>query len=178
MDAMGKATTTTTRRGVMKYEARKFSQRSYNENDEFAKNIVKKLLRTMDWVNEIDDKEDYGVDLTVIDNNGYHFFFEAEVKTGYAFTGVQDFPFDTVSFLGRKKKWEDIGFYYCIVCKETEAVCIAHSKDIYKEEYRELRNINKRDRQGLDAFYRVPKENCKWYKKEDYANPNTETNRR
>ena len=141
----------------MKFNARKFSQRSYNENDRFAKEVVKDFLGSLDWVNEIVDVEDYFVDLEVVDQDGRSHFFEAEVKSGYPFTGAHDFKFDSVSFLGRKKKWEKHGFYYCIVCRETESICLAHSKDIFKQEYKEIRSINKRDRSGLDAFYRVPK---------------------
>jgi hypothetical protein len=151
----------------MKFNARKFSQRSYNENDRFAKEVVKDFLGSLDWVNEIVDVEDYFVDLEVVDQDGRSHFFEAEVKSGYPFTGAHDFKFDSVSFLGRKKKWEKHGFYYCIVCRETESICLAHSKDIFKQEYKEIRSINKRDRSGLDAFYRVPKEHCSWYSKVD-----------
>jgi hypothetical protein len=67
-----------------------------------------------------------------------------------------------VSFLGRKKKYGD--FWYVIVCGETEAILLAHSFEIYKEEYRELQTINTNERNGLDEFYRVPKDKCLFYK--------------
>jgi hypothetical protein len=90
--------------------------------------------------------------------------FEAEVKTGRSFTTMDTFPFPTVSFLARKKKWKDIGFWYIIVCKETNYALVANSNDIFKDEYLETLNINTEERQGKDYFYRVPKNKCKFFK--------------
>jgi hypothetical protein len=46
-----------------------------------------------------------------------------EVKHKYPFTdATESFKFDTVSFLGRKKKYGD--FWYVIVCGETEALLL------------------------------------------------------
>jgi hypothetical protein len=51
------------------------------------------------------------------------------------------------------------------VCAETEAILIAHSFEIYKEEYREIKTIATNERNGLDEFYRVPKDKCLFYSK-------------
>jgi hypothetical protein len=77
---------------------------------------------------------------------------------------MDTFPFPTVSFLARKKKWKDIGFWYIIVCKETNYALVANSNDIFKDEYLETLNINTEERQGKDYFYRVPKNKCKFFK--------------
>lgn len=147
---------------MSKFAARKFVQESYDTNDAYGKAVVTAWLKTQDWVDHIIDEEDYGIDLEVIDHNGRSQFFEAEVKGNYPWTDKDSFKFDTVSFLGRKKKWEGKGFYYVLVCAETQALCIAHSSEIFKEEYREVRRIKTGHRNGLDAFYRVPKDICRW----------------
>ena len=147
---------------MSKYKARIFNQESYDTNDAYGKAIVTAWLKTQEWVEYIVDEEDYGIDLEVIDQKGKSQFFEAEVKGNYPWKDKESFPFDTVSFSGRKKKWEGKGFYYVLVCAETQALCMAHSSEIFKEEYREVRRINTSHRQGLDAFYRVPKDICRW----------------
>jgi len=147
---------------MSKFAARKFNQDSYNTNDAYGKQVVKDWLNTQEWVSEIIDEEDFGVDLEAVDHNGKSQFFEAEVKGNYPWTDQESFPFNTVSFLGRKEKWKEKGFYYVLVCAETKALCIAHSSEIFKEEFREVRRINTGHRKGLDAFYRVPKELCRW----------------
>ena len=147
---------------MSKYAARKFVQESYDTNDAYGKAIVIAWLKTQDWVADIIEEEDFGVDIEVVDHQGRSTFIEAEVKGNYPWTNKESFPFDTVSFLGRKKKWEGKGFYYALVCAETQAMCIAHSSQIFKEEFREVRRINTGHRQGLDAFYRVPKDLCRW----------------
>jgi len=147
---------------MSKFEARKFNQESYDTNDAYGKAIVTAWLKDQDWVSKIIDEEDYGIDLEALDHEGKSHFFEAEVKGNYPWTDKESFPFDTVSFLGRKKKWEGKGFYYVLVCAETQALCIAHSSDIFKEDFREVRRIRTSHRNGLDAFYRVPKDLCRW----------------
>ena len=147
---------------MSKFGARKFNQDSYDTNDAYGKAIVTDWLKGQEWVKEIIDEEDFGIDLEVVDHKGRSHFFEAEVKGNYPWSSRESFPFKTVSFLGRKKKWEGRGFYYVLVCAETQALCIAHSSEIFKEDFREVRRINSGHRNGLDAFYRVPKDLCRW----------------
>ena len=142
--------------------AGKFVMSSYQENDAFGREVLVNWLNDQEWVKEVHSKEDYGVDITIKDHNGDEHSFEAEVKTNYPWTDMNSFKFNTVSFLGRKKKWEEKGFYYALICKETKAICIAHSSTIYKKEHREELIIDTSDRSGADAFYRVPKEECNW----------------
>jgi hypothetical protein len=144
------------------YKARKFVQESYDRNDEWGKNIVIRWLETYKDRFKVlhKDREDYGVDIQVTD--GKHIIsFEVEVKHGYPFTSAETFPFGSVSFLGRKRKFGK--FWYVVVCGETEAICICHSDEIYQEKYREIKTIATSERQGLDEFYRVPKEKCSFY---------------
>ena len=147
-----------------KYGARAFSEESYKNNDEWGISRIKRHLIESGFEVVDKDEEDYDVDI-IATKDGNEFKYEAEVKSGYPFTGLSDFRFDTVSFLGRKKKFHlrsENGFYYAIVCRETEAIVYAHSSDIYKEEYRQLKTINAKHRKGLDEFYLVPKEKCQW----------------
>jgi hypothetical protein len=150
----------------MKYNARKFVQASYDRNDDWGKEVLLRWLKSYGSRFTILDKEkeDYKVDIVVLDNKADKLMsFEVEVKHGYPFTDEESFKFDSVSFLGRKKKYGD--FWYAIVCAETEAILIAHSYEIYKEEYREIKTIATTERNGLDEFYRVPKDKCIFYPK-------------
>jgi len=150
----------------MKYNARKFVQASYDRNDDWGKEILVRWLKSYGSRFTILDKEkeDYKVDIVVLDTKADKLMsFEVEVKHGYPFTDEESFKFDSVSFLGRKKKYGD--FWYAIVCAETEAILIAHSFEIYKEEYREIKTIATTERNGLDEFYRVPKDKCIFYPK-------------
>ena len=142
------------------YNARKFVKESYDENDSFGKEIMIEVLKARGY-NVLEKPEDFGIDL-VAERSGVVEFFEVEVKHNYPWTSREDFPFDTVSFLGRKKKWEEDNFWYCIICAETKAIIIANSKGIYKDEYAEIRNISTSQRNGKDKFYRVPKDKC-WF---------------
>ena len=150
----------------MKYNARKFVQASYDRNDDWGKEILVRWLKSYGSRFTILDKEkeDYKVDIVVLDTKADKLMsFEVEVKHGYPFTDEESFKFDSVSFLGRKKKYGD--FWYAIVCAETEAILIGHSFEIYKEEYREIKTIATTERNGLDEFYRVPKDKCIFYPK-------------
>jgi hypothetical protein len=69
-----------------------------------------------------------------------------------------------VSFLARKKKWAEIGFWYIIVCRETLAYVKCHSQTIYQDKFQEKLKIDSKERQGMDTFYRVPKDLCEWSK--------------
>jgi len=150
----------------MKYNARKFVQASYDRNDDWGKEVLLRWLKSYGSRFTILDKEkeDYKVDIVVLDTKADKLMsFEVEVKHGYPFTDEESFKFDSVSFLGRKKKYGD--FWYAIVCAETESILIAHSYEIYKEEYREIKTIATTERNGLDEFYRVPKDKCIFYRK-------------
>lgn len=146
----------------MKYGARKFSQGSYNRNDQHAKDLFLGFITSQGHTVERDE-ENYNHDLTTIKDNK-RFYWELEIKSGYRFIDEQSFPFDSVSFLGRKERLHSIKpFFYVIICRETEVAVMCHSDDIYKEEYKENLDINTKYRQGRDQMYRVPKGLCTFF---------------
>jgi hypothetical protein len=148
----------------MRFEARRFVPASYERNDEWGKSVLYEWLDSFGSRFIIVDKqeEDYQVDVLVIDTEtNLTISFEVEVKHGYPFTDASSFKFDSVSFLGRKKKYDN--FWYAIICGETKAILMAHSREIYKEEYRQVKEIATSERNGMDEFYRVPKSKCFFY---------------
>ena len=113
----------------MEYKARKFNKNTYNEYDNFAKEKIIVFL-TKKGHKIINKKEDYNHDLVTC-KNSVNYYFELEVKIGYPFTSKKDYKFNTVSFLGRKKRLHDLNpFYYLIICKETNCVLFCDSNDI------------------------------------------------
>lgn len=147
----------------MAYEARKFVQESYDTNDAWGRQVVIDFLRSRGLEVEEKTEEDYGIDIVAISKSGKRTFFEAEVKRKRPWTGRDDFPFDSVSFLGRKRKWSgDGGFWYVVVCAETKALIICHSDVIYQDAHKEFAYINTQHRKGNDELYRVPNDLCYW----------------
>ena len=143
------------------YQARKFSKESYDQYDSMIKNIVVDYIECKGGV--IDKiEEDYSFDIEAYYNNK-KYYFEVEAKSKYRFTDADSFPFNTVSFTGRKLRLHKIRpFWYLIVNHLDLVAIVCYSSEIYKDEYRESLNISSAHRNGLDEFYRVPKENCKF----------------
>lgn len=138
----------------------KFNKESYEENDLIGKQLLLAYLYHKGHIILPETfQEDYGVDIHT-ELEGEEYWFEVEMKDGYNFTDGDSFPFDTVSFLGRKSKWKDKNFYYCIISKSTRAAIFSHSSLIYEEKYRTKLNINTNRRKGPDVFYRIPKDLC------------------
>jgi len=141
---------------------RTFSQESYDVNDTLAKALFVPFLQKRGH-QIAKTSEDYYHD--VISKYGLKtFYFELEVKTGYPFEDATTYPFDTVSFLGRKQRLcERHSFYYVIICKETHTAVCCHSDDIYQDKYLEVKYIDKENTKGYDNLYRVPKELCDFF---------------
>ena len=154
---------------TVSYQARKFVKSDYDKNDDWGKKLVRQILIHRGYTIVDKPEEDYDIDF-VAERNGELEFFEVEVKHRYSWTSREDYRFDTVSFLGRKKKWEHKAFWYLIICAETEAVVIANSNRIYKEEYRQVKHVNSQSRKGLDEFYMVPKERCHFVSIKQFLN--------
>jgi len=147
----------------MLYTARSFNKDTYNQYDNYAKEKIINFL-VMRGHLIINDKEDYNHDL-VTKKNGILYYFELEVKIGYPFTSKNDYRFDTVSFLGRKKRLHDINpFYYLIICKETSCVLFCSSDNIFKDKYLQKLTVNTNNRKGDDQMYRVPISICNFFK--------------
>lgn len=146
----------------MKFSARKFNKDSYDKNDTYAKKLFSRfLIRKGHSIYRVE--ENFQHDL-ITNKDNYIYFFELEVKTNYPFTTSETFKFDTVSFLGRKKRLHDIKpYYYVIICRETEHALMCYSTDIFKDEYIESINIHTNHRSGADQMYRVPKAMCRFF---------------
>lgn len=145
-----------------KYGARTFSQSSYNENDKLAKDLFSKFLINRGHVIMM-DAENYKHDLITVQNSKIH-YFELEMSSK-VFTSANTFPFQSVSFLGRKKRLHDIKpFHYVIISKTTGWALSAHSSTIYQDQYKKELEINKNGRVGKDLCYWLPKKMCKFFK--------------
>lgn len=107
-------------------------------------------------------KEDYTIDIHAWKNNKLY-RIEAEVRSDLNFTTRETFPFNTVSFLARKKKYNLVSsFWYFLVCKQTEYCVFCNSDTIFKEQYKQVLNVNNIKRFGRDEFYRVPRGLCQF----------------
>jgi len=139
--------------------AGKFSRASYNEDNDWGIQQVSSFVVSRGYEVIPKREEDYGIDIAAI-KKGELVFLEAEVKVNYPWTCRDDFPFPTVSFLARKKKWDHVDFWYVVVCRETGAFVMCKSSEIFKEEYRTIKHINSKHRKGIDVTYNVPKDKC------------------
>ena len=147
----------------MKYKARKFIQSSYDHNDKYAKDLFINYI-TKKGHTIINDEENYEHDIITKKEN-IKYYFELETKSKYPFTTRESFKFNSVSFLGRKKRLHlKNKFYYIIICRETKFALSCNSEDIFKEEYIQNLYINTSDRKGQDQMYRVQKDKCIFFK--------------
>jgi hypothetical protein len=144
------------------FKARGFNKQSYKSNDEPAKKLLIEFLKRNN--HEIKRaNENFEHDLITAKDNNF-FIWEVEMKIGYKFTTKDTYQFNTVSFLGRKLRLHKIKpFFYVIICKETKWALMAHSNDIFINEYRELISVHVKDRTGNDEVYHVPKTKCKFF---------------
>lgn len=136
----------------------KFVQTLFDKSDNQGKELLKAFLRKKDHhIQENEDK--YGIDL-FSEKDGKVYRWEVEMKSLRPWTNMEDFNFDTVSFLQRKEKWKDEQFWYVIICTETKAILMCDSNIIFQEKYKQILRINTQYRKRTDVFYRVPKELC------------------
>ena len=139
----------------------KFVPQSYERNNQKGIDKFTEYLRKRGHSVQDKEEEDYDVDIISYDIHQAPHKFEIEMKHGYPFTTRQSFRFPTVSFLARKKKWNiQEGFWYVIICGETDYFISCHSSVIYKPEYLVEKNIRTRERHGFDKMYHVPKDLC------------------
>ena len=87
---------------MIRTKAGVFRKDSYDENDKFAINRIQKYLSKKNFIIEEKKQENFDIDIVAY-RNGLKYRIEAEVKNTF-FTDLDSFPFNTVSFLGRKKK--------------------------------------------------------------------------
>jgi len=137
-----------------------FNEDDYSKYDEAAKERLCSFLQAKGY-KIIDKEENYGIDITC-ELNGKTHYFEVECKVKYPFTCQNDFKFESVSFLGRKSKYP-VSFWYVILCYETSGAVYCESEHIFKDEYCEKKEVNRNGTKGIDIFYHVPKEKCKFF---------------
>lgn len=134
----------------------KFNQELFDTSDEEGKQLLIAFLEKKG--HEISQNCDkYGIDL-FSEKDGKTYNWEVEMKSRRPWVSEETFPFDSVSFLNRKKKWDN--FWYVIICRETRAAIFCHSSVIFHEIYKEKIYIKTSYRNGSDNFFRVPKEKC------------------
>jgi hypothetical protein len=148
--------------------AGKFVRESYERNDLLGRQLLIAFLHKQGHeILPISFEETKGIDIyTRIDGREYH--YEAEMKHNYAWTDMNSFRFDTVSFLERKMKWASKNFWYVIICGETKAAIFAQSNKIYQPQYKQSIYVNTSERQGRDGTYRPPKEICKFLTPQEF----------
>lgn len=144
------------------FKARKFNKESYDKSDVFAKRkFIEFLVKKGHKI--VESKEDYSHDI-ITKKDGVIFYFEVETKRHRPFTNRETYPFQTVSFLGRKRKIHNKHpFYYIIICKETNWAICCDSNKIFIDIYNKKVNINTIHTKGKDQFFRVPKEECLFF---------------
>ena len=145
----------------MRTKAGDFRKDDYKHYNEYAINLIAKYLSKRGFT-VLNKEEDYGVDILAY-KNGEEYRIEAEVKRSYYrhFDFNDNYPYKTVSFLGRKKRLANKGkFWYFVVCEHTEYCVICDSDTIYNEEYKLMVDVDNDKRFGTDEFYRVPRELC------------------
>ena len=143
----------------------KFNQESFNENDALGRQLLTAFLEKKGH-NVSNNCDIYGIDL-VTEKDGVEYNWEVEMKSKRPWTSMDSFQFDSVSFLDRKKKWDN--FWYVVICKETNAAIICHSSVIFHNDYKQKIYINTADRKGTDYFFRVPKEKCIFVSPEEFT---------
>jgi hypothetical protein len=146
---------------VVRTRAGVFRKDSYDANNDIAISKVIKYLESKGMRCEYKDEEDFDIDL-ICYKGKKKYRVEVEVKNTY-FENEETYPFETVSFLKRKKKYANDGiFYYFLLSKQCESFLFCKSNIIYKDEYYEKCNVNTSQRYGNDEFYRVPKHLCEF----------------
>ena len=145
----------------MKTKAGEFRQDVYDELNQYGIDLISDFLRNKGFVVE-DKEEDYTIDIEAFFKDKLY-RIEAEVRSDLYFTDRHSFPYDTVSFLGRKRKYEVLSdFWYFLICKQTGWAVFCNSDTIYQEEYKKQIHVNNQYRYGKDLFYRVPKMLCRF----------------
>lgn len=144
----------------MKYTSGRFLRESYRVYDQWAKDRFSAYLSGRGH-QVVPIGEDQQHDLITV-RGGEIFHFELEVKTR-DFTCEEDFPFDTVSFLARKKRLHDaVPFYYVVISYRSGCALCCHSSVIFEGVAEDV-DINSPERPGLDRVYRVDKTKCYFF---------------
>lgn len=142
----------------------KFNQELFDTSDEEGKQLLIAFLESKcHKISQNSDK--YGIDL-FSEKGGQKYNWEVEMKSRRPWVSEETFPFESVSFLNRKKKWDN--FWYVLICRETRAAIFCHSNVIFHDDYKEKLYIKTSYRNGTDYFFRVPKEKCIFVPPKDF----------
>jgi len=144
-----------------------FVKSQYDKYDKLGRLLLVDFLVHYGWSIVPKEEEDYKIDIVASkDDRVVH--FEVEMKNT-KFTCEEDFPYPTVSFLERKKKFhKDHYFFYTIISSITYGALMIRSDKIYSKDYLEVLDINTKERSGTDYFYRVPKNLCTFFSPENF----------
>lgn len=143
----------------MRTKAGKFREDDYNKyNDLSIKKVSNYLIKKGFDVPHKD--EDYDIDIIAYKNN-IEYRIEVEVRTKLNWTSEKDYPYSTVSFLGRKEKYCKLNdFWYVLVSNDINNFLFCKSNYIFNTEYQIVKQINTNKRYGTDITYHIPKELC------------------
>jgi hypothetical protein len=78
-------------------------------------------------------------------------------------SGQHDFPFETVHFTNRKKKFGN-DFHYIIINKENTYALIADSRQIFRPENLIIKQVNRNGLNADEQFYSLPKDKVRFFK--------------
>lgn len=123
------------------------------------KHIILKHLKDTGWDAEI-NKDQYGVDIVAF-KEGLAITIDVEVKN-YNWTSEVDFPFSTVHFTNRKKKFQEEHFYYFLISKNKKG-CIYQAGNVIYGQGVPVKKFNRRSTaEGYEVFYELKKDNVKF----------------
>ncbi len=143
----------------MRTKAGEFRQDDYNQyNDISIKKVSDYLIQKGFTVPHKD--EDYDIDIVAYKNN-IEYRIEVEVRTKLNWTSEKDYPYSTVSFLGRKKKYSKSSlFWYFLVSNDVSNFLFCRSDFIFQKQHQVSMRMNTNKRYGIDIAYHVPKQLC------------------
>lgn len=141
--------------------ARTFDYKKYIQTDAKAKELMSTFLLKKGYTVNLKE-EDYGIDIEAT-KNGNTVLFELEISS--IDFDKENFKYDEVHFLARKKKMLDKqGHYnYIIISSNHQYALTAKASDIFKEDNYITKYAGK-GRDGIDEFYKLPKDQVKFFK--------------
>ena len=143
----------------MRTKAGKFRQDDYNKyNDVSIKKVSDYLIKK--GFNVPCKDEDYDIDIIAYKNN-IEYRIEVEVRTQLHWTSEKDYPYSTVSFLGRKEKYcKSNIFWYFLVSNDIKNFLFCRSDYIFNKQYQVIKQVDTNKRYGIDIAYHIPKQLC------------------
>jgi hypothetical protein len=143
----------------MRTKAGKFRQDDYNKYNDISIKKVSEFLIKKGFSVPYKD-EDYDIDIIAYKNN-IKYRIEVEVRTKLNWTSEKDYPYSTVSFLGRKEKYSKSNvFWYFLVSNDINNFLFCRSDYIFNKKYQVSIQVNTSKRYGADIAYHIPKKLC------------------